>query len=80
MPLNSAHFSEILRGTDFHYKAEDPYRSIAASMILQGIQDTRAGYLVAQEWLAWDGYFWLDLMDIDYDPPGFLVWVYAGCP
>lgn len=60
--------------------AGDPYLALAGAILIQAIEDTRAGDLRAAAWLLDTGLFFLDGLGLDIDPDYLRAWIEQGCP
>lgn len=58
----------------------DPYKYLAAAMLLQAVKDAAAGDLEARIWLLTGGQLFLDALGIGMDPDRMRAWFDAGCP
>lgn len=68
------------KGAPYRQALGDPYKLLAANVILQAIKDARAGSREAATWLLFDGLLWLEGCGGDVDPDRWQAWVKSGCP
>jgi hypothetical protein len=60
--------------------AGEPWAGLAAAIVIQAVEDTRAGDLDAAAWLLGDGLFFLDGLGMDIGPDYMRSWINRGCP
>lgn len=62
------------------YSAGDPYAALGAAIVIQAIQEARAGCQEAATWLLSDGQMIIDGLGLDVDPQWLRRFVEQGCP
>lgn len=58
----------------------DPWAALAGAILIQAVNDARAGDCLAAAWLEREGLFYLEGLGLDIDSDHLRAWIRDNCP